>query len=304
VEGNPSENLIVAHIGQIDVDHPALAAFDDPQLANLSSVGFEALWTVEPQQGEVLMRADTGSPLLLEKPFGKGRVMLFASTCDRDWTSFPVRPAYLPWIYRLVGYLAQEPIVKQPFYRTGDEVPLATSALEGIGQVLVRTPDNLLAHASPSSDADAPLAFADTDSAGVYRVFSPGKEAEAIRFVANLESFESDLTYLDQTLGNREQGAGNSVEEVEAALRELVGAANLTYVEDPTKIGEVSLAARRGVKLWDFFLVIALLIALIEPWLANRISLRHYGRPKEIASVEFGSARRAIATARPVSVAV
>ncbi|MGH7135902.1 MAG: hypothetical protein ACREHD_09190, partial [Pirellulales bacterium] len=185
VEGNPSESQIMAHLGQIDVDHPALAAFDDLQLANLSSVGFEALWTIEPQQGEVLMRADTGSPLLLEKPFGKGRVMLFASTCDRDWTNFPVRPAYLPWVYRLVGYLAQEPIVKQPFYRTGDEVPLAVSALEGVGQMLVRTPDNALAHASPSSDADAPLAFADTDSAGIYRVFSPGKEAEAIRFVAN-----------------------------------------------------------------------------------------------------------------------
>ena len=31
--------------------------------------------------------------------------MLFASTCDRDWTNFPVRPAFLPWIYRVVGYL-------------------------------------------------------------------------------------------------------------------------------------------------------------------------------------------------------
>jgi uncharacterized membrane protein len=293
VEGNPAENQIVAHVGQLDLDHPALAAFDDPQLANLTSVGFQALWTIEPQQGEVLMRADTGSPLLLEKPFGKGRVLLFASTCDRDWTTFPVRPAYLPWVYRLVGYLAQEPIVKQPFYRTGDAVPLTASALEGVGQLLVRSPDNTIKHAAPSPDADAPLVFDETDDAGVYRIFSPGKEAEAVRFVANLESFESDLTYLDETLGQSEQGNG-SEGEVEAALREFVGDANLTYVADPRKIGEVSLAARRGVKLWDIFLIIALSIAVVEPWLANRISLRHYGRPREPSPVDLSSPRRAL----------
>ncbi|HEV3023369.1 MAG TPA: BatA domain-containing protein, partial [Pirellulales bacterium] len=114
----------VASVGQIDLDHPVLAAFDDPRSANLAGVTFQALWTVEPGASAVLMRANTASPLLVEKVFGKGRVMLFASTCDRDWTNFPVRPAYLPWIYRLVGYLAQEPLARQGFYHTGDVVPL------------------------------------------------------------------------------------------------------------------------------------------------------------------------------------
>jgi hypothetical protein len=293
VEGKPPNSEIVARIGQVDSEHPALAAFDDSQLANLSSVGFQALWTIEPQQASVLMRADTGSPLLVEKPFGKGRVMLFGSTCDRDWTNFPVRPAYLPWLYRIVGYLAQEPIVKQPFYHTGDTVPLAASAIEGVGQVLVRTPDKTIKHAWPSSDTDAPLEFDETNEAGVYSVFSPGKEKEAFRFVANLESFESDLRYLDEGIGNRGQGTGSGEEEVEAALRELIGAENVKYVVDPSRIGEVSLAARRGVKLWDLFLAIAVVIAVVEPWLANRISLRHYGRPREIEPINSRSASRA-----------
>ena len=34
--------------------------------------------------------------------------MVFTSTCDRDWTNFPIRPVFLPWIYRLVAYLASE----------------------------------------------------------------------------------------------------------------------------------------------------------------------------------------------------
>jgi hypothetical protein len=313
MEGDPSGTDTVAHVGQIEIEHPALAGFNDPQFANLTSVGFQALWMIEPQApatrqpgprsgsapasgSEVLMRADTGSPLLLEKSFGKGRVMLFASTCDRDWTNFPVRPAYLPWVYRLVGYLAQEPIVKQPFYHTGDRVPLAASAIEGIGQVLIRTPDKTIKHASPSADADAPLVFEDTDEVGVYSVFSPGKEAEAARFVANLESFESDLSYLDETLGGKQEDAGDRDEAIGAGLRDLLGGgANVAYVADPRRLGEVSLAARRGVKLWDLFLIVAVILAVVEPWLANRISLRHYGRPSEIATPEppgAASARR------------
>ena len=39
---------------------------------------------------------------------------------------------------------------------------------------------------------------------------------------------------------------------------------------------------RRGIRLWDILLMLALVFALFEPWLANRISMRHYARPQEI----------------------
>ena len=52
------------------------------------------------------MRAPAGDPILAEKRFGRGRVMLFTSSIDRDWTNFPLQASYVPWLYRLVGYLA------------------------------------------------------------------------------------------------------------------------------------------------------------------------------------------------------
>ena len=263
VERQPSGEGAVAHVGDIDTDHPALAGFDDPRFASLSSVELRALWTIEPAESRVLMRADSGSPLLVEKEYGQGRVMLFASTCDRDWTNFPVRPAYLPWVYRLVTYLAQQPLVQQGFYHTGDLVPLTASAEEGLGQVLVKTPDGSLQPAVPSDEPRTPLVFTDTEQVGVYRVATVGKQDAGGRFAANLESYESDLTYLD-----------------EAGLRERFGhSPTITYVADPRQVSEASGVARRGVPLWDLALWIALAVALVEPWLANRISLRHYGRP-------------------------
>jgi hypothetical protein len=46
----------------------------------------------------------------------------------------------------------------------------------------------------------------------------------------------------------------------------------------------VSRTARRGVKLWDWLLWTALGIGLFEPWLANRISSRHYGRASDLSA--------------------
>ena len=60
-------------------------------------------------------------------------------------------------------------------------------------------------------------------------------------------------------------------------------AANQANAEGP-KAAEVASRTRRGVKFWDVLLVLVLLIALIEPWLANRITARHYGEAKLVAA--------------------
>jgi hypothetical protein len=266
---NPEMRVVVT---AVDYEHPALATFQDPKHGNLSSVSLRRLVGIEPSEGAaVLMRGAAGGgtamPLLLEKRFGRGRVMLFASTCDRDWTDFPLRPAFVPWLYRVVSYLAQERLAGVPIYATGAAVPVPFSAGEGLPQVTVRKPDGNLGRAELTGDAAAPLQFADTAEPGVYTMSERGREATPALFVTNLDGDESQFEPL-----------------AEAELRELLGAGRqVTYVADPSRVGEASLSARRGVRFWDVFLVLALGIALFEPWLANRISLRHYGRPDATA---------------------
>ena len=67
---------------------------------------------------------------------------------------------------------------------------------------------------------------------------------------------------------------------MEAGLKKMLpGRPLVTYISDPSRVGDIALGASRGAKLWDYVLLIVLLIAVLEPWLANRISLRHYTRP-------------------------
>lgn len=292
LEGDPKSEKDFAFVGDVDPDHVALTAFQDPKFASLLGVTFRAVWGLDPGKSAVLMRTNTGLPLLCEKSFGKGRVVLFASTCDRDWTNFPVRPAYLPWTHRLVGYLAQEPLVRQGFYATGDWVPVPVAATQGVPQVLVKKPDGIIGHATTTDDVNRPLVFKDTVQPGIYSL-TPDKNEAARLIAVNLESYESDLTYLDDVLGTRATDRAYATPEakVEAGLKELLpGRPLVYYVDEPARVSEVSLSARRGFKLWDIVLAVVLAIALFEPWLANRISMRHYARPRDTTAIAAAQA--------------
>ena len=284
LRGDAGKDEDFAGVGDVAFEHPALSVFEDPQ-SGLDTVTVKALWQMEPEQSAVLMQARTHGnhqqtlPLLCEKSFGKGRVLLFASTCDRDWTNFPIRPAYLLWLHRLVGYLGQRPLGRDQFFSTGQPIPIAASAVEGLPRVQVKKPDGSVAYPVASDDSEQPLRFVDTDQPGVYRLIDLDRQTEQLLAV-NLDSAESDLTYLNAVLA---EGAADKERQdvMEQGLARMVGpGARITYVEDPTHLGEVATGTGQSVRLWDVLLWIVLMIALIEPWLANRISLRHYARPR------------------------
>ena len=61
----------------------------------------------------VLAGFDDGSPFVIEKNTGAGKVLLFTSSLDANWSDFPLRPNYLPLLYQVVYYLAQPKGLKQ-----------------------------------------------------------------------------------------------------------------------------------------------------------------------------------------------
>jgi hypothetical protein len=54
----------------------------------------------------VLNYAD-GTPAVMERPWGLGRVVLFSSTADTAWNDLPVRLAWVPLLHRTLGSIVQ-----------------------------------------------------------------------------------------------------------------------------------------------------------------------------------------------------
>lgn len=97
-----------ARFARVDLRHPAFAIFEG------ASEGFDSARIYRyvlprPDAGDderILATLDDGAPVLLEAKRGRGRVLLYGSTVDRDWTDWPIRTSFLPAIQQLTAYLA------------------------------------------------------------------------------------------------------------------------------------------------------------------------------------------------------
>ena len=89
-----------------DKDHPIFRPLSDPQQGDLRRVTFRKITRVKPSpEAKVLATAPGGNPLLLEKPLGRGTVLLFTSAADRDWGDWPQSRLYVPLVHQIIGYL-------------------------------------------------------------------------------------------------------------------------------------------------------------------------------------------------------
>ncbi len=88
-------------VGYADLSHPALQGLDE-----LRTARFTRYVGLTPAQGDrVLVALENGSPLLIERRLGAGRVLLFASTLDRTWNDLPVQPVFVPFMAGLANQL-------------------------------------------------------------------------------------------------------------------------------------------------------------------------------------------------------
>src|SRR5207237_2929193 len=82
--------------------------FADPQEGDLRRSIFHHMTRLKPVTGsKVLASTQDKQPLLVQSRVGRGAILLFASTADRDWGSWPQSRLYVPLIHQLAGYLTE-----------------------------------------------------------------------------------------------------------------------------------------------------------------------------------------------------
>ena len=210
----------------------------------------------------VLELADEArTPFVVEKPFGKGRVLLFNTSANNSWSSWPRSPSWLIVAQELVRLLAPPAhrglvlACGEPLDRPLDPGRYETRArLQAPGERQARE-----LFAAPVEGAALPrLRFRDTGSPGIYRLLTRRRQGgeEVTLLAANLDAAEGDLTPAQREV---------FVAGIEqAGLTEL--APSFVRADEGTELLRVTDGTRS--ELWRLLLRVLCLVLLAEQVLA------------------------------------
>ena len=253
-------------IGSLQKRHPIFNLFEEVHFSYLMDTAYTDYTLAEPLPGsQVLAALQNGSPLLLERGVGKGRVLLFTSSLDRNWNQLPLKSVFLPFCQEMVKYAARFQPSPQA-YRVGDRVALqslnpqwakALASLSTSGRSFAHT-WTVVAPSGREIPLDDPVG----ESRSSLKLTEPGfyrfrvQETEHL-LAANLDPRESDLRAPDpqQLLAQLPR----------VSRRE--GAAP----RQPTTLDRRHALEDRQ-QLWWYLVLTACLVLLVESLLANRYS--------------------------------
>ena len=95
-----------AILTDLDFQHPLFSAFRAARHGDFGAAHTFAYARLDPPgDARILMRFDDGTPALVERDFGSGKILLFTSSLDTSWTDLPKRPVFAPLVHEILHYL-------------------------------------------------------------------------------------------------------------------------------------------------------------------------------------------------------
>ena len=199
--------------------------------------------------GEVLASFSDGSPFAVERPFGKGMVLMFTFAPRPEATDLPKHKAFVPLLHQAVRYLARVTNASRRTLITGEQFDFAEAGVLPDSAVSLELPGkhkerlNLLGSDHPAADAP-----------GIYTLtFSKGDLQEKALWAVNLDPRES-------ALNSEDLGALRAVFASNSTDKPANPAASDPRWEDERKAQAPD---------WRYFLAAALVCLLMEVWLRD-----------------------------------
>jgi Aerotolerance regulator N-terminal/von Willebrand factor type A domain len=247
---------------EIAFDHPLFSPFAAAQFNDFTKIHFWRHRRLgEPSLGEsrVLARFEDGDIALLEKNVGKGKLFVLTSGWQPADSQLARSSKFLPLMTALLeGNNPRLKVGTNYFVHDPVRLPPIGGALQ---ELTIRKPDGLVIRTT------ADQTFSQTDQPGVYTIDSPDG---AYSFAVNLDPSESKTSPLH-------------VETLEQFGCRLVKASqqNLGNGEGRQMQG-AELENRQ--QLWRWLTLAAILVLILETWLAGRLSRPRLARAEALAT--------------------
>ena len=239
--------------------HPVMQVFSPKALEEMRGINFYSIYTLQAREDKKFKVGTWFSnqhPAVIESEVGKGIVVLFLSSLDRDWNDFPIQPTYLPWVQRWTQYAArglenipqQDLLVGEPFRKKKMD-----------GRWIIRSPDGTLHKLEKE-------VFSDTFQPGVYHLFSlPANDTADFNLSEKLPQGAQPFGTFTVNIDTRESEPGKiSQKEIENLLEGM----KLEFIEPQTETDQPKTSD--GIPLATPFLLMVAGMFLIEGWMMRK----------------------------------
>ncbi len=202
------------------------------------------------ENAAVLITAGDDQPFMVGRAVGRGRVFLFTVGANRDWSTFPLTAFFLPVVHQLIRQGAGASI-QPPHLTLGTHLPVNEAVPNYRDDDAITMPSGLPLQIKDGGNRT--FFIEDLPEPGIYTRAKTGAAEPEPVLAVNTDRFESRLTPA-------------SAEE----LAEWTGFKKLLNANDPEEMLRLIDEHRNGRSLAEIFLWGALVLALLEWWVANR----------------------------------
>lgn len=279
VRGEADKDDKFATLQEKGYEHPIVEIWNDPGSGKLGSARFFRWFELkselrEKEQGgkgagenspsvpvgaapsRMVLKYADGSPAVMERALGLGRVIQFSSTADTAWNDLPVRLAWVPLLHRALGSIVQRQdeglnirvgdrfvrrVPAENLDKDATFFPPRQSAVRELRRVE-------LVNGWPTMQFDR------TDVAGIYDA-KIGESGAVLKFAAQPEAAESSLDELSP-----------------AQLATLKGSANVVPWTPNLSLRGMMERGRTGLEFWMPVLLAVLTLAAAETFLGQWFS--------------------------------
>ena len=243
--------------------HSALTVFAPPDQGDLERINIHRLTTMVDLSSDAAVLAgvevenDT-LPWIIEKPCGRGKVILFATSATLEGSDLPRSSLFLPLVHQFTRYLAStDPAARN--LRCGQPIRVDFERSESTGGFFVIDPHGEEHSLMATVESGMPVGiFRGTDTPGFYEVHTRVAEkssAQPERYAVNFPARESDLRRLS-----------------EATLRQIQDSLDLQMSRNVEDLQGRLVAVTTKRQFWPYMVALAIVFIFMELLLTFRLA--------------------------------
>lgn len=253
IVGNVGGGELRIKFDKTDFNHPVFQnIFKSDDKKKYESPELNAYYKLTQSGNQIISLID-GSSFLNEIKINKGKVFVFNCAPVLSWSDFPIKSIFAPLINKSVVYLAAKER-EQFVFSAGEQISINLKGTNQ-SQIKIVRPDESEEFISLNENSTKDyLVYSNTSTAGNYKFYSGDKLIDDIS--VNTDPTESKTEYADK-------------DDFENYLSQIKFDGVYTLVAKEENISEKIMQARFGSELWRYFLLTAIILALVEMTIAR-----------------------------------